>query len=168
MRFADGARHSERVRLPVPLSPPRHMTESNMQTLRATMHREIVLSNVLPTPRFRYSPVVRVGPFVFVSGLVGLDPLTGSLADGGAYGQTAQILRNLTRLCDEQSWALSDLVVARVFCANTEEVAAVNKAWEEAFEYIEPPARTFVTVSGLPLGAAVEIEFQLLSEERRN
>ncbi|HEF5874959.1 TPA: RidA family protein [Burkholderia cenocepacia] len=132
------------------------------------MHREIVSSNVLPTPRFRYSPVVRVGPFVFVSGLVGLDPSTGSLADGGAYGQTAQILGNLKRLCDEQSWTLSDLVVARVFCANTADAAAVNEAWEEAFEHVEPPARTFVTVSRLPLGAAVEIEFQLLPGERRS
>ncbi|KVH53723.1 hypothetical protein WS89_02570 [Burkholderia sp. MSMB1072] len=111
---------------------------------------------------------MRLGPFVFVSGLVGLDPSTGRLADGGAYGQTVQILRNLKRLCDEQSWALSDLAVARVFCANTAEAAAVNEAWEEAFEHIEPPARTFVTVSGLPLGAAVEIEFQLVSEERRS
>ncbi|MCA8205268.1 RidA family protein [Burkholderia sp. AU33545] len=132
------------------------------------MHREIVSSNVLPTPRFRYSPVVRVGPFVFVSGLVGLDPSTGTLADGGAYGQTVQILRNLKRLCDEQSWALSDLIVARVFCANTADAAAVNKAWEEAFEHVEPPARTVATVSGLPLGAAVEIEFQLLPGERRS
>lgn len=169
MRFADGARHSQtRPPAGADIAASADDRIQNLQTFRVTMHREIVSSNVLPTPRFRYSPVVRVGPFVFVSGLVGLDPSTGTLADGGAYGQTVQILRNLKRLCDEQSWALSDLIVARVFCANTADAAAVNKAWEEAFEHVEPPARTVATVSGLPLGAAVEIEFQLLPGERRS
>ena len=139
-----------------------------MPTPSATTRRDIVSSKVLPAPRFRYSPVVRSGAFIFVSGLVGLNALTGSLAEGGAYGQTAQILGTLKRLCDEQGWRLSNLLVARVFCANVEDAAAVNKAWEEAFEAIEPPARTFVTVTGLPLGAAVEIEFQLFSEEGKS
>jgi 2-iminobutanoate/2-iminopropanoate deaminase len=127
--------------------------------------RRVVPSKTLPTPRFRYSPVVQAGPFVFVSGLVGLDTSTGALALGGAYGQTTQVLRNLKALADEMGWSLTQLLVARVFCADAGASADVNQAWDEAFADIEPPARTFVVVSALPLGAAVEIEFQFLVGE---
>jgi|GEM_PF-266466 len=120
----------------------------------------VVPSKTLPAPRFRYSPVVRAGAFAFVSGLVGLDARTGRLAEGGAYGQTAQVLRNLRALADEIGWSISQLIVARVYCADVNGTADVNRAWDEAFAEVTPPARTFVVVSALPLGAAVEIEFQ--------
>lgn len=124
--------------------------------------RAVVLSKTLPAPRFRYSPVIQAGPFVFVSGLVGLDAATGQLAFGGAYGQTAQVLRNIRALAEEKGWSMAQMLVARVFCVGADASADVNRAWEEAFAEIEPPARTFVGVSALPLGAAVEIEFQFL------
>jgi 2-iminobutanoate/2-iminopropanoate deaminase len=124
--------------------------------------RRILPSRTLPTPRFRYSPVVQAGPFVFVSGMVGLDAATGQLDPGGAYGQTARVLSNLNALAVEMGWALDQLLVARIFCADPSFAADVNKAWDVAFADIEPPARTFVTVTSLPLGAAVEIEFQFL------
>ena len=124
--------------------------------------RRILPSRTLPTPRFRYSPVVQAGPFVFVSGLVGLDPVTGQLAAGGAYGQTAQVLRNLRALADEMGWSMQCLLMARIYCADPGGSAEVNRAWDEAFAEVEPPARSFVVVSALPLAAAVEIEFQFL------
>lgn len=124
--------------------------------------RSIIPSNVLPAPRFRYSPIIQAGDFVFISGMVGLDPATGSLAEGGTYQQTRQILRNLGDLCNEQAWNLDQLLIARIFCSDPAGSVEVNRAWEEAFENIEPPTRTFVVVSALPLNAAVEIEFQLM------
>ncbi len=127
--------------------------------------RRVLPSVTLPTPRFRYSPVVQAGPFVFVSGLVGIDSLTGKLATGGAYGQTAQVLRNLRALADEMGWSMTQLLVARVFCADAATGPEVNRAWDECFSEIEPPARTFVVVSALPLGAAVEIEVQFVLDD---
>ena len=124
--------------------------------------RRVATTEVLPAPRFRYSPVVVAHPFAFVSGLVGLDPATGALATGGAYGQTVQILANFTALLQEQGWSLSQLVVARLFCTSSEGAAKMNRAWEELFKDDVPPARTSVIVAGLPLGAEVEIEFQLV------
>jgi len=133
-----------------------------MQQPLDSSRRRVVSSKTLPSPRFRYSPVVQAGSLVFVSGLVGLDPSTGRLAEGGAHGQTAQVLRNLKALSNEMGWSMSQLLVARVFCAVAADPTEVNRAWDEAFAETEPPARTFVVVSALPLGAAVEIEFQLL------
>jgi 2-iminobutanoate/2-iminopropanoate deaminase len=53
-------------------------------------------------------------------------------------------------------------VCARVFCAGDNVAEQVNAAWDAFFAHTAPPARTFVVVKALPLGAAVEIEFQLL------
>ena len=95
--------------------------------------RRVLPSKTLPTPRFRYSPVVQAGPFVFVSGMVGLDESTGQLDPGGAYGQTRRVLGNLKRLADEMGWSLQQMLVARVFCADPQGAAEVNRAWDEAF-----------------------------------
>lgn len=123
--------------------------------------RRIERSDALPAPRFRYAPAVQVGSDVYVSRLVGIDPVTGSLASAGALDQTRQILRNLQALCAEQGWSLDRLVLARVFCAGEGSADGMNKAWGEFFAELAPPARTFTVVKSLPLGAAVEIEFQL-------
>jgi 2-iminobutanoate/2-iminopropanoate deaminase len=124
--------------------------------------RRIKQSSALPAPRFRYTPAIQTGPFVFVSGLIGLDPETGRLAVSGAEAETAQILKNLRLLCEEQTWSVERILFARVFCAG-DVAAEVNAAWEAFFADIEPPARSLVVVNALPLTAAVEIEFQLLA-----
>jgi len=120
-----------------------------------------VASEVLPAPRFRYTPVVAAGEFIFVSGMVALDPESGQLAGGGVRGETSQILANLGRLLAEQGWSANQLVVARVFCSEFAAFAELNAAWDEWFADVVPPARTSVGVSALPLGAKVEMEFQL-------
>jgi len=126
--------------------------------------RRIVPSRALPQPHFRYSPVVQAGPFVFISGMVALDPDTGKLAQGDASAQTAQILSNLNRLLAEQGWAVEQLILARIFYTGADAFAGANSAWEAFFADHSPPARTSAGVSLLPLGALVEIEFQLYIE----
>ena len=124
--------------------------------------RSLVTPASLPAPRFRYTPVVVAGGFAFVSGLVGLDPARGGLADGGTLGQARQVLANLRALCTEQGWTLEQLVAARIYCTDFAEFRDINRAWEECFHGIAPPARTSVGVAALPLGASVEMEFQLV------
>lgn len=129
-----------------------------------TPHQRRTLPPVasLPRARFRYSPVVLGGGFAFVSGLVGLDPATGALAGGGAYGQTRQVLANLRALAAEQALELEQLVMARLYVVDFGAFAEVSRAWDECFEAVTPPARSTVGVAALPLGALVEIEFQFL------
>ena len=123
--------------------------------------RRIARSSALPAPRFRYSPAVQVGPDIYVSGLVGLDPKTGTLAGTSAVEQTRRIFLNLQALCEEQGWSVERIVLARVYCAGVDAASGMNEAWDEFFNELEPPARTFTVVKSLPLDAAVEIEFQL-------
>lgn len=124
--------------------------------------RALISPRTLPAPRFRYTPVVVAGGFAFVSGLVGIDPARGVLADATAFGQAQQILANLRAVCAEQGWGLEQLVCARIYCADFAEFPEVNRAWEACFEAVAPPARTSLGASGLPLGARVEMEFQLV------
>lgn len=127
--------------------------------------RRVLASRALPAPRFRYSPVVEANGFAFVSGLVALDPATGKLVGGGVFAETAQILENLRRLMAEMHWSLDQIVTARIFCADFSAFDQVNRAWEAFFEGVVPPARTSVGVNALPLGALVEIEFQIVVGE---
>ena len=102
-----------------------------------------VASAVLPAPRFRYTPVLAAGPFVFVSGMVGLDAASGRLAEGGTRAEAEQILANLQALLAEQSWSLEQIVVARIYCTDFSAFAEVNAAWEACFVAgLRPPART--------------------------
>ncbi len=93
--------------------------------------------------------------------MVGLDTQSGRLAPGGTRAETAQILANLRALLVEQGWSMAQLVVARIYCSDFSAFAEVNEVWEECFSGARPPTRTSVGVSALPLGAAVEMEFQL-------
>ena len=129
------------------------------------LRRQLRPSRTLPVPRFKYSPVVQAGPFVFVSGMVALDAAAGRLVDGGGFEQTRQILANLGALLEEMDWSLDQLLMARIFCTDFDAFPEVNRAWEAFFVDVEPPARTSVGVSALPLGALVEIEFQLLIDQ---
>ena len=135
-----------------------------MKQAQASWRREVLASHVLPSAHFRYSPVVRVGSFVFLSGMVALDPESGQLIEGDAGAQTAQILANVRALLDEQGWRLGQLVLARIYCADFSAFGLINQAWDAFFGAQEPPARTSVGVAALPLGALVEIEFQLAIE----
>lgn len=119
-------------------------------------------SKVLPKPHFRYTPVLQAGNTVLVSGMVALDPLTGQLLAGDAAAQTRQILANLNALLQEQGWQRHHVVLARIFCTDFSQFPAINQAWDNFFTQAPPPARTSVGVTALPLGALVEIEFQLL------
>ncbi len=115
-------------------------------------------------PKFRYTPCVQAGPNYTVSGMIALDPLTGRLVEGGPYAETRHILALLAGALPEWGLALDDLVLARIFTTRMDAFGEINRAWDEVFATIEPPARTSVGVAALPLGAAVECEFLLYRE----
>ncbi len=124
--------------------------------------REIIQSQRLPKPKFHYSPVVKGAGCIFISGLVGIDPESNQLAEGDGGAQTRQVLTNLLALFQEHQWSLEQILHARVYCAANASSMEINQAWDDMFAQIVPPARTFITVHTLPLGAAVEMDFVLV------
>ncbi len=102
-----------------------------------------------------YTPVVRAGDHVFVSGQVGA--VDGKIVEGGVAGQTAQAVANLADRLAEEGAALTDVVKTTCFLVDMDAYATFNAAYMEAFG-THRPARSCVAVRELPVGAQVEIE----------
>lgn len=104
-----------------------------------------------------YSPGVRVGDLLFLSGQVGLRPGTRELAAGGVAAETEQALENVRTILTAAGLTPADVVKCTVFLADMRDYEAMNAAYARFFP-TAPPARSAVGVNGLPLGARVEIE----------
>jgi 2-iminobutanoate/2-iminopropanoate deaminase len=102
-----------------------------------------------------YTPVVRAGDHVFVSGQVGASE--GAIVEGGVAGQTTQAIANLAARLAEEGASLTDVVKTTCFLVDMDAYATFNAAYVEAFG-AHRPARSCVAVRELPVGAAVEIE----------
>jgi 2-iminobutanoate/2-iminopropanoate deaminase len=104
-----------------------------------------------------YSQGVRVGPWLWVSGQLALDPGTGALVPGGAREQTVQAMKNVLAILAEAGMGPEHIVRAGIFVTDLADFAVVNEAYAEALGDARP-ARATVQVAGLPRGGLVEIE----------
>jgi reactive intermediate/imine deaminase len=104
-----------------------------------------------------FSPVVKVGNLLFLSGQIGNVPGTRQLADTGIVAQTRQTLENITAILAAAGSSLDRAVKCTVFLADVADYAAMNAVYATYFPK-DPPARSMVAGSGLALGARVEIE----------
>ncbi|MDJ0769025.1 MAG: Rid family hydrolase [Ilumatobacter sp.] len=102
-----------------------------------------------------YTPAVRAGDFIIVSGQVGV--VDGALAEGGVAGQTSAAIANLTARLAEMGAELTDVVKTTCFLVDMDAFATFNDAYVEGFG-AHRPARSTVAVRELPVGAQVEIE----------
>src|SRR5215213_3103526 len=109
----------------------------------------------MTTPAGPYSPIVRAGDWLIVSGQVGL--VDGDLVGGGVAAQTGQAIANMASLLSSEGAALSDVAKTLCFLVDMGEFATFNEAYVAAFGG-HRPARSTVGVAALPLGAAVELE----------
>lgn len=103
-----------------------------------------------------YSPVLRAGDLVILSGQLGL--ADGSIVEGGVDAQTRQIFRNAEGLLASAGASLSDVVKCTVFLATMDDFATMNAAYSECFAGHRPTRSTVGNVT-MALGATVEIEF---------
>lgn len=121
------------------------------------MPREAFASEALTAPVGPFSPGVRAGEFLFLSGQVALSPATNQLIVGDAGAQTEQVLQNLRTLLATVGRSLADVVRVNVYLTDMRDFSQMNAAYARHFD-TPYPARTTVAVSALPLGAAVEID----------
>ena len=109
----------------------------------------------MSTPVGPYTPIVRAGGWLVVSGQVGMKD--GKLVDGGMAGQLRQAIDNLRGLLEGQGAALADVVKTTVFLRHMSDYGPMNETYVAAFGD-HRPARSAVGVAELPIGALVEVE----------
>ena len=103
------------------------------------MSRQIISTPSAPTSPL-FSQGVQAGPFVYVSGLVGIDPATGKLAGDTIQEQTRQSLTNCQAVLEAAGATLDDVVEVGVLLTRSEDFAGLNEEYATWFP-AEPPTR---------------------------
>ena len=119
------------------------------------MGKKIITSDKLPVLG-HYSAAVETGGFIFISGQIPLNPVTGKVITN-IKSATRQILVNMQTLLQENGLKLDNIVKTTVFLKNMEDFPVVNEIYAGFFPK-GPPARSTVEVSALPKNAPLEIE----------
>ncbi len=104
-----------------------------------------------------YSQAVVTDGWVWCSGQIAMDPVSGKVIDGDVTAQTHQVFRNLKAVLDAAGSGLPRVVKCTVFLRSMDDFAAVNAVYAEWFGE-HRPARAAVEVSRLPKDVDVEIE----------
>jgi reactive intermediate/imine deaminase len=114
-------------------------------------------SEAQATAGYPFSSAVQAGPWLILSGDIGLDPATGRLAPGGIEAEARRTMDNIGATLAAHGASYDDLVKCSVFLADMSEWATFNAVYREYFK-IHFPARSALGTSGLALGARVEVE----------
>lgn len=109
----------------------------------------------MTTPVGPYTPVVRAGDWLVVSGQIGLRD--GKLVSGDTVDQLTQAIDNLRGLLAQHGASLEHIVKTTVFLRHMSDYPRMNEAYMAAFGD-HRPARSAIGVAELPLNALVEIE----------
>ena len=121
------------------------------------MIKEVISIKNAPEAIGTYSQGIRVGDLIYTSGQIPMDPQSGNLKTGDIKMEIRQILANLDAILKKGGGSLQSAVKLTVFVTDLSYIADVNEVFRECFSE-NPPARSAVQVSALPLGAHIEIE----------
>ena len=104
-----------------------------------------------------YSPALKIGNLLFLSGSIPLDPVSGQLVEGGIKEQTTRVMDNIKALLSAAGADFSHIARTTVFMVDLGEFAAMNEIYASYFT-APYPARSTVQVVKLPKDVRVEID----------
>jgi 2-iminobutanoate/2-iminopropanoate deaminase len=119
--------------------------------------RQVVSAPDAPKAMGAYSPAIKAGNLLFISGQIPFDPSTGNLIHGDIAAQAEQVMRNLTALLRAAGAGFDHVVRTTVYLADMNDFAGMNEVYSR---YIvdPPPARATVQVARLPRDVKIEID----------
>ena len=106
-----------------------------------------------------FSHAVKAGGFLFVTGQ--MPTLTNDpkiLIEGDIISQTHQVMKNLKHVLTAANTSLENVVFVRIYLINFQDFDKMNAVYESYFTSVKFPARTCIGVTGLAVGASVEID----------
>lgn len=121
------------------------------------MHKREISTQRAPKAIGPYSQGVSIGRYLFLSGQIPIEPLSGEVSTGSIEAQTRQVLKNLQGVLEEAGATMKDVVKTTVYLKDLTAFAEMNAVYGEFFT-APYPARATVGVSALPKGAGVEID----------
>ena len=119
--------------------------------------RQVISAPDAPPAMGAYSPAIKAGNLLFVSGQIPIDPATGALIDGDISAQTEQVMRNLGALLRAAGIGFDHVVRTTVFLADMGDFAAMNEVYGRHVT-APPPARATVQVARLPRDVKIEVD----------
>jgi 2-iminobutanoate/2-iminopropanoate deaminase len=119
--------------------------------------RQPVTAPDAPKAMGAYSPAIKAGNLLFISGQIPVDPASGDLVEGDITAQAEQVMRNLTALLRAAGASFTNVVRTTVYLADMNDFAGMNEVYSR---YIvdPPPARATVQVARLPRDVKIEID----------
>jgi 2-iminobutanoate/2-iminopropanoate deaminase len=119
--------------------------------------KKIISTRMAPGAIGPYSQAVKTGGFVFLSGQIAIDPVSGQIEADDVASQAKQVMDNLSAVLEEAGGSLADLVKTTVYLIDLNDFSLVNEVYGSYFS-TDPPARATVEVSRLPREVLVEID----------
>ena len=122
--------------------------------------KSAVQSDQAPAAIGPYSQAVRVGDFLYTSGQVALDPVSGQITGTAIAEQTVRVFENLKAVLAAAGTDMSKVFKTTVFLKNMADFTAMNEIYAQylAPAGVVPPARSTIEVARLPKDSLVEIE----------
>ena len=119
--------------------------------------RTAVTSEDAPKAQGVYTPAIKAGQLLFISGQIPVDPKTGAVVDGDITAQADQSMRNVGALLKAAGLGFEHVARTTVFLADMNDFAAMNVVYAKYI--VDPaPARATVQVARLPRDVRIEID----------
>lgn len=127
------------------------------------MPKQIIQSNKVPAPIGPYSQAVIANGFLFASGQVAFDPISGELVLSDIQSETKQVMENIKAVLEAAKISFEHVVKTSIFLSDMQLFAQVNEVYGSYFAS-NYPARETVAVKTLPRNVNVEISITAVIE----
>lgn len=121
------------------------------------MNIKLISTDKAPSAIGPYSQAIAAGNFIYTSGQIPINPVSGIVDALDIESQTRQALENLKNVLEASGSRLSKIIKTTVFIKNMNDFSQINKVYSEYFTGTYP-ARSCVEVSRLPKDVLIEIE----------
>jgi 2-iminobutanoate/2-iminopropanoate deaminase len=119
--------------------------------------RQLITAPDAPKAMGAYSPAIKAGNLLFISGQIPIDPATGNLVTGDITAQADRAMRNVSALLRAAGLGFEHVVRTTVFLADMNDFAAMNDVYSRYI--VDPaPARATVQVARLPRDVRIEVD----------